>query len=139
MSAIVLDCSVTMAWCFEDECDEYADAVLDALADSRALVPGLWALEVANVLLAAERRKRLTPGDSARFIDLLGALPIEVDDYTHERALDATLAAGRAHGLSAYDAAYLKLAMRSGSPLATRDRDLRAASERSGVALFSLS
>ncbi len=61
MRPLVVDCSVTMAWCFEDECDELADAVLDRLADGEAWVPSLWPLEVANVLVAAERRRRLTP------------------------------------------------------------------------------
>jgi len=112
MTPLVVDCSVTMAWCFEDECDELADAVLDALADGEAWVPSLWPLEVANVLVAAERRRRLTAADSARFIELLMGLPIVVDDRSHERALSQGLAAARQLGLSVYDASYVELAMR---------------------------
>ena len=71
MNALVLDCSVTMAWCFEDECDELADAVLGVFGETEVWVPALWPIEVANVLLVAERRGRLTSAGSARFIELL--------------------------------------------------------------------
>jgi len=137
MTPLVVDCSVTMAWCFEDECDELADAVLDRLADGEAWVPSLWPLEVANVLIAAERRRRLTAADSARFIELLMGLPIVVDDRSHERALSQVLAAARHLGISVYDASYLELAMRLGATLATRDTQLSAAAASAGVPVFA--
>lgn len=137
MTPLVVDCSVTMAWCFEDECDELADAVLDRLADGEAWVPSLWPLEVANVLIAAERRRRLTAADSARFIELLMGLPIVVDDRSHERALSQVLAAARQLGISVYDASYLELAMRLGATLATRDTQLSAAAASAGVPVFA--
>ncbi len=68
-----------MAWCFEDEAGDYADAVLASLATSEALVPAIWSLEVANVLLVAERRGRLTQADATRFVRLLRTLPIIID------------------------------------------------------------
>jgi len=138
MTPLVVDCSVTMAWCFEDECDELADAVLDALADGEAWVPSLWPLEVANVLVAAERRRRLTAADSARFIELLMGLPIVVDDRSHERAVSQVLAAARQLGISVYDASYLELAMRLGATLATRDTQLSAAAATAGVPLVAV-
>lgn len=137
MSAIVLDCSVAMAWCFEDECDRYADGVLEALASAEALVPSIWSFEVANVLLVAERRKRIREADSARFLELLKGLPIVVEESTSERVLGAVLACARQWGLSSYDAAYLELAMRTGAPLATRDTGLRGACRKSGVTIYS--
>ena len=137
MNPFVLDCSVTMAWCFNDECDAYSDAVLDALKSTEALVPGIWPLEVANVLLVAERRKRLEQAASTRFLELLGALPIVVEESTRQRAFGPVLAAGREHGLSSYDAAYLELAMRHGLALASRDAKLRAACDQSGVELVA--
>lgn len=138
MTPLVVDCSVTMAWCFEDECDELADAVLDALAAGETWVPSLWPLEVANVLVAAERRRRLTAADSARFVELLMGLPIVVDERSHERALSQVLAAARQLGISVYDASYLELAMRLGASLATRDAQLRAAAATAGVPLFAV-
>lgn len=136
MNRFVVDASVAMAWCFEDEADTYADSVLDLLADSEALVPSIWPLEIANVLLVAERRKRLTEADSLRFVELLRNLPITIDHESSERALSEVLFLGRQQALSSYDASYLELAMREGVALATRDGVLRKASEKCGVKLI---
>ena len=133
MSRFVLDCSVVMAWCFEDEADAYADSVLDLLADSEAIVPCIWPLEVANVLLVAERRKRLSEAASLQFAGLLSELPIAIDYESSDRALSEILFLGRQQGLSSYDAAYLELAMREGIALATRDNRLRKVSGKCGV------
>jgi predicted nucleic acid-binding protein len=124
-----------MAWCFEDETDRYADLVLDLLIDSEAIVPSVWPLEVANVLLVAERRKRLSEADSAQFIKLLSELPIIVDKETAERALNEIFFIGRQQGLSSYDTAYLELAMREGAALATRDKRLINVARKCGVEL----
>lgn len=127
----VVDASVTMAWCFEDEMSPLAEHVLDMLGADRAVVPDLWTLEVTNVLLAAQRRTRLTDAVAARFVQLLAQLPIEVDPFSSD--MGALLAIGRQYGLSAYDAAYLLLAQRRGLPLATLNDSLAAAADASGV------
>lgn len=132
----VLDCSVAMAWCFEDESAGYADAVLGALEGAEALVPGLWSLEVANVLLVAERRGRISEAAAARFVELLRGLPISIDGEDAGRALGNVLSLARERSLSSYDAAYLDLAMREGLPLATLDQRLRESALRSGVQVF---
>ncbi|MGH7324201.1 MAG: type II toxin-antitoxin system VapC family toxin [Candidatus Rokuibacteriota bacterium] len=136
MTRLVLDCSVAMAWCFETEADRYADAVLDALADGMAVVPALWPLEVANVLVMAERRRRLSRADTMRFLELTGALPLVVDNPITIGELPGLLGLATTHRLSAYDAAYLHLAMREQLPLATRDRALSAAARATGVRPF---
>jgi len=136
MTSMVVDCSVTMAWCFEDECDDYADAVLASLSENQAVVPSIWPLEVANVILVAERRRRLKKADSARFLELLAALPISMEEIVREHALAPILALGRELNISSYDAAYLELAMRLGIPLATRDASLKVACSKSGVPIF---
>jgi len=130
----VLDTSVAMAWCFDDETTPGAEAVLDRLADDPAVVPAVWELEVANVLLVGERRGRLTEAQAARFVTLLSTLPINVD--LASSPMTTLLAAGRLHKLSAYDAAYFILAARDGIPLATQDRALRAAAKTAGVPLL---
>ncbi len=135
----VLDNSIVMAWSFEDEVDKYADAVLERLADTRAVVPVLWPLEVANALLMGERRKRSTEAETIKWIGILASLPIAIDGETNSRAWSDTLSLARGHKLSAYDAAYLELAIRRGMPLATIDGKLRTAAEAAGVALLEVS
>lgn len=131
----VLDSSVTMAWFFQDEATPSTDELLDELnADARAVVAAHWALEVSNTLLMAERRKRSTVADSSHFLAILDALPIEADQETVTRATSTTLGLARTHGLTLYDGAYLELAMRRSLPLATLDRELRAAARKTGVA-----
>ena len=127
----VVDNSVVMAWCFEDETSQYADTVLDKLEVSTAIVPSIWPLEVGNVLLVAERKKRLSESDSTRFIALLTELPITIEQEPPGRMLKEILALAREHQLSSYDASYLDLAMRKGLPIATLDNGLVAAAERS--------
>lgn len=131
---MVIDTSVTMAWCFEDEATTHTEAVLDRLGADEAWVPALWSLEVVNLLLVAERRARITEAQAFRFLDLLRQLPIRLDSTPPDPA--AVHAAGRRHGLSAYDAVYLVLAERLAAPLATLDDKLRSASRAAGVPLL---
>jgi predicted nucleic acid-binding protein len=131
---LVVDCSVAVAWCFEDETSPETDAVLERVRDEGALVPALWHLELGNVLVQAERRNRLTAADTATRLDLIAALPILTDGETPERGLREVVTLARAEGLTTYDAAYLELAMRKGLPLASKDRALAAAADRAGIA-----
>ena len=122
MSRLVLDCSVTAAWLFEDEVSPYAEAVLHRLAAGhQALAPFIWPLEVSNVFLVGERRGRVTEAQTTAFWETLKAIPIAVDDRAPMTSSDGILALGREHGLSAYDAAYLELAVRNAVPIATLD------------------
>ena len=130
----VLDASVTLAWCFEDEATPDSEGTLERLAEDVAIAPSLWELEVVNVLLLAERHGRITESQTARFVALLTQLPIHVDPAGAD--MEAVLAAGRHHGLNAYDAAYLVLAEREGIPLATLDAKLRAAAQVAGVTVL---
>lgn len=136
MTVFVLDCSVTMAWCFEDETDSYAGPVLDRFDRDTALVPSIWPLEVGNALVVGERRRRLTEKDSAWLLDLLAGLPIVVAELSLGQVAGSVIALARRHDLSAYDAAYLELAMREGASLATQDAALRRAASAVGVPLF---
>lgn len=136
MADLVVDNSVVMAWCFADAGGEYADRILDRLESEEVLVPAIWPLEVGNVLLVAEKRKRLTQADSIRFLALLGKLPITVEQETPDRMLKEILALAREYNLSTYDASYLDLAMRKGLPLATLDEALIKAAAKSKVAVL---
>ena len=132
----ILDCSVAISWCLVDEDDDYANAILAIMPDCEAFVPGIWSLEVANTLLVAERRNRMTQEQSELAIALLHSLLIYVDEATESNALSSTLVLGRQEGLAAYDAAYLELAIRLQLPLATLDSRLAEAATRCGVELL---
>ncbi len=132
----VLDCSVAVAWCIDDEAAPATDALLDRARDEGAWVPGLWPLELANVLLQATRRGRLGVAEATARLGLLGKLPIRIDDETASRAWREALALARAEDLTTHDAAYLELALRRGLPLATLDKTLRQAAARNGVGLL---
>ena len=133
---LVIDNSVVMSWCFKDESNKYADFVLDSLQKSSAIVPPVWPLEVVNVLLVAERTKRLSEADSMRFLTLLNQLPITVEEGQSEEIMLRTLSLAREYGLSSYGASYLDLAMRKGLPIATLDKGLRAAAQKTEVPIF---
>ncbi len=136
IDGFVIDNSVVMSWCFKDETNRYADAVLDKLSESTAIAPSIWPLEVVNVLLVAERRKRLKQADSVRFITLLSQLPIVVEDRGSEKVMKDLLALGRTSHLSSYDASYLDLAMRKDCPIATIDKKIMEAAKEVSVTIL---
>lgn len=136
----VLDNSVAMRWLqpnTKPTDTAYATNVLNVLTTGQALVPSLWALEAANVIAKMESKGLITEARSQAFLALLARLNIVDDKATVAHALGETLNLARRYKLSAYDAAYLELAMRSGLPLATLDADLAAAASAAGVPLFA--
>ena len=133
MTGVVVDASIALAWCFPDEGSDDADRALAAIKGQTVLVPAVWALEIANALLVGERRKRLKHPEVLRFLALLEHLPISQDHQTASDSVTNVLPLAREHGLSAYDAAYLELAIRYNCPLATLDSGLRKAAERAGI------
>jgi len=134
----VVDNSVVMSWCFKDETNNYADTVLDRLTEAAAVVPPIWPLEVVNVLLVAERQKRLSESDSIQFITLLSQLPIVVEHERSEMMIKEFLALGRTNNLSSYDASYLALAMRKGFPIATLDNKLVQAAGKIDIPILGI-
>ncbi len=137
MSArFVVDNSVVMSWCFEDEGNSYAEAVLESLEFGKAFVPTIWPLEVGNVLLVAERKKRLSHASVVRFLELLGGLPIAVEQEPPERMLKEIVSLAREHRLSTYDASCLDLAMRLDLPLSTLDISLVKAARKCKVPAY---
>lgn len=130
MSRFVLDCSVAVAWVIDEEATPATDSLLERLRDDGAVVPALWSLEFANVLLRAERRERLAPAKIAASLKLIDELPIVTDPQTGARAFRETLALARSASLTVYDASYLELAMRHDVALATQDQALMRAARR---------
>jgi predicted nucleic acid-binding protein len=136
VDGIVIDASVALAWCFPDEASDYADGVLVALEDRTAMVPAIWPVEIANALLVGERRKRIRQPEVRRFVELLKGLSVLEDAQPFADSLSNILPLAREHDLSAYDAAYLDVAVRRAAPLATLDAALRKAGRAAGIKIF---
>ena len=133
---IVLDASVAVAWCFEDESTRFTEGVLDLLsAGTEVLTPAIWPFEVANALLVAERRKRITLAQVTALLQRIAGLRISVDPIQPGTAFNQILSIARQSGLSEYDAAYVELALREALPLAALDDKLRRAATRVGITL----
>jgi predicted nucleic acid-binding protein len=129
----VLDASIVASWAFMDEDHPVADLALERIRTDEARVPALWWLEVRNVLVVSERRKRLTESDTASFLRRVGRLRVTIDRSPEDADV---LMLARRHRLSVYDASYLELARREGVPLATLDKELAAATTSAGVSLL---
>jgi predicted nucleic acid-binding protein len=137
MAAFVVDASATLPWCFADEATTATNALLARLrTGDEAIVPAHWALEVANALLIAVRRKRISPLDADQFLQDLEFLPIRIDTTTKSQVRTGAFPLAEQYGLTVYDAAYLELAIRQGLPLATLDDDLRKAAGVAGTLLI---
>ena len=124
---------MALAWCFPDEASADADRVLVALEGETIFVPAVWSLEIANALLVGERSKRLKQPEILRFVALLEDLSIRQDAPSVSESVSRVFPLARAYGLTAYDAAYLELAIRHGASLATLDGNLQKAAKRGGV------
>lgn len=125
MMALVIDASVAAAWCFQDEeGSAEADALMSRIADKGGVVPDLFWHELRNILIVAERKKRIESEAAGVYLERVRALPLVTDDSQDDAK---TLALCRRHGLSGYDAAYLETAKRRGMALATLDKKLAKA------------
>jgi len=134
--AFVIDASATLPWRFEDEATPWTESLLDRVeGGEQVVVPAHWPLEIANGLLMARRRNRVTDAQMREFIEDLSALPIQVEPASLPAQWPAILSLAQQYGLTAYDAAYLDLAQRAGLPVATLDGDLRKAVLAAGVEL----
>lgn len=130
---IVIDASVTLAFCFEDERTPEVMAIFDKLIEQGAVAPGLWRYEVANALLVAQRRGRFAAAFRRGIFDRLDETPIVMDEESDLVAWSTTIHLADLHRLTVYDAAYLELAQRRRLPLATLDAALTRAARAAGV------
>jgi len=135
----VLDASMALAWLFpRADAGEaaLADRALDELDSEEFLVPPIWYAEVANAILRGERKGLVTPAQTTAFLAELDSAEIETEPDSPRLRQSVVLALARSHGLTAYDASYLELAMRRGAALATFDQKLAEAARAAGVRVF---
>lgn len=129
----VVDASVAACWLLPDEGNIRTETAWSRFPEDMAIVPGLWWFEMRNIFISNERRGRIDSARTGKALALLGGLPIHLDHQPDDTAL---MALARAHGLTAYDAAYLELALRENAPLATLDDALIRAARAESVPLI---
>ncbi len=133
MAGFVIDASVVCTWVLPDEASSATNALLDQMELTGATAPDLLWHEVRNVLMMSRRRNRMTFDAVTVGMVKVRNLPV----YTCVLESDEPiLTLSERHGLTAYDAAYLALALEMHLPLATLDKQLRAAATREGVPLL---
>ena len=135
MSAVVVDASIVAAWLLNEHDGEAFERLLLDVGEQPLAVPAVWASEVGNVLVVAERRGRLSPAELSRASELVAALEVEVDPVVPARVLGSVVPLARERHLSVYDASYLELAMRLGLTLASLDSRLANAAAAAGVSV----
>ncbi|HET9784818.1 MAG TPA: type II toxin-antitoxin system VapC family toxin [Terriglobales bacterium] len=135
MSALVLDTSVIMRWMPASAVPPLAERVRNLLMVEGwgAIVPPLWHWELANAVVIGVRRQGI-PLPLAEAWREAGrwSLLVETEPWS-EVALEDTVHLADRYRLTAYDAAYLELALRRRLPLATLDRRLQEAARSAGV------
>jgi len=140
MPAFILDASVAISWCFPGDPTEdtpYSRRVLKELVTNDAIVPEIWAFEIANnIFVSYRKRKRISEQQIAEYLGLLRALPIRVEPQSLWANVDLESLARR-QNIAAYDAAYLDLALRTGLALATSDEPLRQAAIAQGITVLA--
>jgi predicted nucleic acid-binding protein len=136
MASFVMDASATLPWCFDDEATPYTEGLLDrCAAGEEVMVASVWPLEITNTLLYAQRQGRVTAERVEQFLTQLLRFRIRIEPCTTQQAVRDVQQLARTHQLTAYDAAYLELALRFQLPLATLDRELITAARAAGVRL----
>jgi predicted nucleic acid-binding protein len=137
--SLVLDSSATLAWIYQDEVSDVTQQIFELVANSRAWVPTIWRLEVANGLQTGVRRGRIDAAYRDLALGDLALLDISIDQDTDKYAWSSTLRLADRFRLTLYDAAYLELAQRRSLPLASLDEELRAAARGLDVLVIGVS
>ncbi len=133
---IVVDTSLIIAWLLQEERSSQAEEVARLIIEDGAWVPQLFSIEVANVLLQAVRRKRITELYADEQLRRLEDVSLSIDPETNDHSWSTTYRLAVDEGLTVYDATYLELALRRDAVVATLDADLAAAARRRGLTVL---
>ena len=139
MKPIVIDGSAVLGLLLPDERKTESSKKLRIALEGKsvAYVPAHWWVELSNGILMAERRKRITLAVATEILSLVQALDVSTDDETAARTTSDVVALARQKNLTAYDAAYLELAIRHGAALASNDKELLKAAVECGVEVLA--
>ncbi|WP_142521136.1 type II toxin-antitoxin system VapC family toxin [Pseudorhizobium endolithicum] len=133
MDGFIVDASVVCSWVLPDEDSPIARRALELLTNTDGAAPDLLWHEVRNVLMLAHRRKRIAFERVIEAMRILRGLSLRTTAPADDQSI---LTLAERHALTAYDAAYLALALNRQLPLATLDRRLAEAAARESVALL---
>ena len=133
MAGFILDCSIAVSWCIEDEASDQTDELLELTKEHGAIVPSLWSLEVANVFINACKRGRISFDIAQKQLANLQALPIKIEPEDNRIIFKQIFQLANSHNLSVYDANYLGLALDKKLPLASKDKALNNAAKKLGI------
>jgi len=136
LNNFILDCSVYMSWCLNEATIKASSKILHSITKHGIIVPSLWVYEVTNVLTVSVRGNKLTVADAHGLINDIQLLPIEFDKPTTENMSNIFNIANE-HKLSAYDAAYIELALRTNTQIASFDKDIAKVSGKLGIKIFN--
>lgn len=136
MNALVIDASATAPLILDDEAGDVIAEVIEAIAGGSCIAPGNWPWEMANIIWKTLRAKRVKEAEVDPIRKALATFAVTIDRDSTQAALDRTLDLAIVHNLTAYDAAYLELAIRRKAGLASLDADLRKASRAEGVRVY---
>ena len=131
----VLDASFIASLILPDEASEKAAALAEELVHEGTVAPGLLQLEVTNILLVAQRRKRIDAVQLRMLSEAFDKFPVKMQPLLTPGQRAEVMRLAQKHQLSAYDAAYLELAVRLNLPLASLDEPLRKAAKAEGIKL----
>jgi predicted nucleic acid-binding protein len=133
---IVVDASLVVSWLLGEKRDSGADHLFDAIPDGEAIAPAHWPIEIANALRSPALSGRLSPADFLDIMDDLDKLNVDIEPAIHLGDLVPLAQFAVAHGLTAYDAAYVQLAFQRKAILATLDDAMRRVAQRLDIALL---
>ncbi len=136
MTTVVLDASATGPLFLNDETSDALPGLARALSDGGVLVPAHWLLEVGNLIRLARIRDRLDEIGERDAMSVVQAMTIEAEPTSAVVLFGDLWELAVKHKLTIYDASYLELALRTGSPLATNDKALMRAAMAERVELF---
>jgi len=135
MKPMVIDASMAAAWVIDDEKTTSGNRILEESRMFETITIPLFWYEIRNLLIMHEKRGRGVPGSALILLHTLRKFAIK-EQAGGDDAFIVSLAFQ--HNLSAYDAAYLALAMSSDAILATNDRKLAQAAIISNVEVRSV-
>ena len=133
---IVLDASLMIARILREPHAGLDPDLFSLLDTNQIVVPAHWPTEIANALRTNVRRGRIAQADVKAIVGFLSDLQLTVSAPVQIHEIEGLTSFAVTQGLTAYDAAYVRIAMENAARLATVDQAMRAAAQRLNIQLL---